>query len=70
MRLPVETLSLSEKLDVLEQVWSSLRERPEEVPAPGWHGAVLADRVERLNSGAAHLADWDDAKRRFDGLGR
>ena len=70
MQLAIDTMTMHEKLAVLEQVWDSLRTVPEDLPAPDWHEAVLRDRGDRLRDGKATLSNWEDAKERLDALGR
>ncbi|HVJ83503.1 MAG TPA: addiction module protein [Planctomycetia bacterium] len=67
---PLETMTIAEKLDLLEAVWDSLCSNPAEIPSPEWHADVLARRRERLDSGASQVSDWSDAKRRLQDLGR
>lgn len=38
-------LSVSERLDLMEDVWASLSETPESVPVPDWHRALLDERI-------------------------
>lgn len=70
MQLALDTMTVPEKLAVLEQVWASLRTLPEELPVPEWHETVLRERTDRLRDGEATLSDWEDAKKRLDELGR
>ena len=37
--LPLEDMTLPEKLALLERLWSDLSRRPHDVPSPQWHGA-------------------------------
>jgi len=67
--VPVDSMSVAEKLQVLEQVWASLRKDGDDLPSPEWHGAVLRERSARLKSGEATVSDWDEARKRFEGLG-
>ena len=70
MELPVATMSVEDKLDVLEQVWESLRETPEAVPVPDWQRRVLDERDARLRSGEAELIPWEEVKADLDELDR
>ncbi len=67
--LPLNSMSVSEKLHVLESVWASLRQIPDELPRPEWHKQVLEERARRLESGEATLSTWEDAKKRLNELG-
>lgn len=68
--LPLDKMSVEEKLQAIEALWSSLRANPEQVPSPDWHKQLLADREQRLETGKADLSDWQDAKKRLQDLGR
>ncbi len=62
-------MSVSEKLEAIELIWSSLSQDPESVPSPEWHADELAERTRRLETGEATVSDWDEAEKRFDELG-
>jgi len=68
--VPVDSMSVAEKLQVMEQVWASLRKDGADLPSPEWHATVLRERRARLDSGEATVSDWDEARKRFEGLGR
>jgi hypothetical protein len=70
MELPLDRMSVSEKLAAMEAIWDSLCNRPVDVTSPAWHEKVLADRKRRLESGEASVSDWSDAKKRLQDLGR
>jgi len=42
--LPIETLSISDKLLLMERLWEDLSRRPSDIPPPDWHGDILAER--------------------------
>lgn len=66
---PYNSMSVAEKIQVMELVWESLRQRPDEVPSPEWHQQVLEERPRRLASGEATISSWDEAKKRLNELG-
>ncbi len=47
----IEQMSLEERLQMMELLWTSLARTPEAVPSPDWHGAVLADRLAKIEHG-------------------
>jgi hypothetical protein len=61
--IPLAQMSTAEKLQVLEEIWEDLRQNPEAVPSPAWHGDVLAAREERIRNGTSRFEDWDEAKK-------
>ena len=68
--IPLKTLSVAEKVRLLESVWESLCVCPADVQSPEWHRQVLEDRKRRLDEGLATVSAWADAKARLSQLGR
>ena len=69
MNIPVNEMSVSEKLQAISLIWDSLSDDPDSIPAPNWQREELEKRSQRLDSGEAKISDWDDAEKRFDQLG-
>jgi putative addiction module component (TIGR02574 family) len=70
IELPLETLSVSEKIQLLESLWDSLCTHPENVRSPEWHREVLEARERRLEDGQATASPWSEAKARLLNVGR
>jgi hypothetical protein len=70
VEIPLDTMTLPEKLQALEAIWASLCVNPVDVTSPEWHGNILADRRQRLVSGQSSISEWSEAKRRLQDLGR
>ena len=70
IELPLGAMSVTEKLQLMETIWSSLCQNPGDVQSPEWHKEVLAERGRRLASGEATVSTWDDAKTRLLKLGQ
>jgi len=68
--IQIESLSIAEKVQLLESVWQSLCAHPGDVQSPEWHREVLEERRRRLEDGRATLSAWTDAKARLMQLGR
>jgi len=68
--ITIETMSVAEKVRLLESVWESLCAHPGDVQSPEWHREVLEDRRRRLEDGRATVSAWADAKARLMQLGR
>ena len=66
MDLPIERMTLEDKLRAMEELWQSLCRNPGAVPMPDWHQQVLAEREQLVQEGKAHFSDWPDARRRID----
>ena len=62
---PIQSLSVSEKLVLLERLWDDLSKRPSDIPSPDWHGEVLAQRLAAVQAGTTSFVDWEDAKARL-----
>ena len=69
LNIPIDSMSVSEKLAAIEQIWCSLSQDPESVPSPDWQAEELAARAQRLKTGETSVSEWDDAEKRFDELG-
>ncbi|MEM8642626.1 MAG: addiction module protein [Cyanobacteria bacterium P01_G01_bin.54] len=62
---PVFKLTLSEKLQLLEDLWDSIAQTPEQLPVLDWQKEELAQRkaayLQKPNSGSS----WEAAKERI-----
>lgn len=63
--LAIETLSIPEKLLLMERLWEDLSRRPSDIPAPDWHGDVLAERQAAVREGRTSFVEWEAAKERL-----
>lgn len=63
--LPIETLTIAEKLLLMERLWDDLSRRPSDVPSPEWHGHVLSERSAALAEGRTAFVEWEAAKKRL-----
>jgi hypothetical protein len=63
--IPLDKMTVAEKLRALETIWTDLQRTPEEVPSPSWHSEVLRARQDRVREEKAHFGDWKEAKRRI-----
>ena len=57
-------LSLSEKLQLVEDLWDDLASTPEAVPVYDWQKDELARRKGNFQHAAAAGLDWEEVKRR------
>ena len=60
--IPIEKMSLSEKLQLMERLWGELARHPHDLPSPDWHGEVLAERTNAVQEGRTDFQDWEVAK--------
>lgn len=61
--IPLDKMTVSDKLRALEEIWDDLQRTPENVPPPSWHADVLKAREKRAREGTSKFADWNEAKR-------
>jgi Putative addiction module component. len=63
--LPLEEMTVSEKLQVMEELWSDLCCNQDQIPVPQWHKDILDRREELVKLGKATFVDWKTAKKRI-----
>ncbi|MGH8191282.1 MAG: addiction module protein [Rhodanobacteraceae bacterium] len=63
--LPLQDMSVEEKLRAMELLWADLSQHAEADLSPAWHGDELAARATALESGAETTEAWDAAKARI-----
>ncbi len=63
--LPLEKMTFSEKMEVIETVWDDILSHPEEAEWPGWHETYLKSVEDDIQSGTAKFIDFDTAKERL-----
>jgi putative addiction module component (TIGR02574 family) len=68
--IPLDSMSVSEKLQLMEDVWTSLCQNTGDVQSPEWHEEVLSERRRRLAAGETRVSSWDEAKARLSKLGQ
>jgi hypothetical protein len=60
--LPLNEMSLPEKLRMMEALWEDLSRNSDALDSPAWHETVLEERERRIAAGEAHFSDWEHAK--------
>jgi hypothetical protein len=63
LALPLDQMTIDEKLRALQEIWEDLCHTSEDIPSPAWHADVLAAREERVRQGKSEFVDWTEAKR-------
>ena len=63
--LPLEKMTIEEKLRLMESIWVDLAKPPDVVQSPVWHEEELAKRQARLERGETNFVDWQEAKERI-----
>ncbi len=60
--LPLDEMTVPEKLQVMEALWEDLSRHSDALESPEWHGDVLEERERRIASGEASFTAWEQAK--------
>ncbi len=60
--IPLERMSTTEKLQVIEYIWSDLTSVSENIPTPAWHADVLRAREERIAKSTSRFMEISEAK--------
>jgi len=63
--IDIEKLAPEERLRLIEELWESLREQPDDVRLTTAQRAELDRRLDELDRGDAELVSWDEVKRRI-----
>ena len=63
--LPLEQMTVTEKLQVMEELWSDLCCNQNHIPVHQWHKETLDRREKLVNEGKATFVDWETAKKRI-----
>lgn len=61
--LPLKEMTVSEKIGIMEEIWSDLASRVENCVPPDWHGQILKERLRLAESGAVGFTEWEKAKK-------
>ena len=60
--LPLERMTVAEKLRAMEALWADLSRNADAFDSPPWHADVLREREERVQEGRESYVDWETAK--------
>ncbi len=61
IELPLDQMSVADKLQMMEKLWANLSQKPEQLPSPDWHREVLLERKRLADEGKLKFVDWDTA---------
>jgi putative addiction module component (TIGR02574 family) len=70
IELPLNTMSVEEKVQLLEQVWDNLCRHSGDVRSPEWHAVILNERKKQIENGTMAVSPWSEAKERLQKLGK
>jgi putative addiction module component (TIGR02574 family) len=63
--LPLDKMTNSDKIAMMERIWDDLCRDPESIPSPTWHQDVLATREKALKEGKASFTSFNRVKERI-----
>jgi len=58
-------MSLEERLQAMELLWSSIARTPEAVDSPDWHNEILAGRLAKMERGEGEFLTLAQLKDRL-----
>ncbi|KAB2639343.1 MAG: addiction module protein [Verrucomicrobia bacterium] len=61
----ISQMSSSERVEAMELLWESFAKEGIDYPSPDWHGRVLAERNEIIESGMATWLSVDELQARL-----
>jgi putative addiction module component (TIGR02574 family) len=65
--IDIEKLAPEERLQLIEELWDSLRAQPEALRLTSAQQAELDRRLDDFDRGHAEVISWDEAKRHLRG---
>lgn len=63
--LPLERMTLADKLALIERVWESLTQKNADFTSPAWHGELLQSRLAAVENGMVAFRPLDEVKQRL-----
>ncbi|MEY4211260.1 MAG: hypothetical protein RLZ92_1641 [Pseudomonadota bacterium] len=63
--LPLTTMSVSEKIQMMETLWENLTQQSQDITSPTWHQDLLLQREKLLENQQDHFVDWNEAKKQI-----
>ncbi len=63
INLPLEKMTISEKIDTMEIIWNSLCRDENTITSPFWHGEILAQREDSAKD--EDFLDWECSKKQI-----
>lgn len=59
IELPLESMTLADKLEAMEASWPDILRRPADLPSPDWLKDILYERRRHVAEGKLKFVDWD-----------
>ncbi len=64
--LPLDQMTVAEKLKAIEVLWDDLSRNPDDIASPPWHEDVLAVRQRQVEEGRANFIPLDEFRKGID----
>jgi len=61
----IEQLSLTQKMELLEQIWESMRRESEQIDSPVWHKEILHKRKQEAMTKKVATFTVDEVRQRL-----
>ena len=62
----INSMSLSQKMYLMEQLWDSFKQNETQLASPAWHKEVLESRRERYERGEIQKLSLDEVRASFN----
>ena len=63
MEIALDTMTVPEKLRLMEALWADLSRHADTVELPAWHAQALRETEQRVAEGKEVALDWETAKK-------
>jgi putative addiction module component (TIGR02574 family) len=60
----IRQLSIAERLDLISELWDSIRDSLEELPTPEWHRGELERRLNAADADPDGAIPWEEVRQR------
>lgn len=64
--LPLDKMSIKEKIQTMETIWEDLCKKADSIPSPAWHKDILEEREKAIENGKEEFIDWSEAKKQIE----
>jgi hypothetical protein len=61
----IDRMTPQEQMKAMELLWRALSRTPNAVRSPSWHGAVLSERLAKIERGEAEFFTIEEVKKRL-----
>ena len=60
--LPLDKMTVAQKLRVMEEIWADLRKNEDHIPVPEWHKEELERRLAEADAAPESGIPWEQAR--------